>query len=154
MSAAALYLVDAHNLIHQDPHLRRLVAKPEAARAALEKLLDGQVHILLFYDGGPGGKTQTVFRRGLRIDYSGKLEADERIVEWLRDHPGLRATVVTDDRALRGRAKALGGKLASARDFLDRFKARSQRMESKPDAPSDPEVKMWLEIFKDAEAES
>jgi hypothetical protein len=147
VSAPVLYLVDAHNIIYQDPALRRFAARPEAARAELEALLDGQANLLLFYDGGPGGRAHTAYRRSLRIDYSGREEADDRIIAWLREHPGKRTILVSDDRALRARAAALGAKLAPARGFLDRFRVRPGRGAMKPETPTDPELRMWMELF-------
>lgn len=145
-------LVDAHNVLHHDPELRRLMAEPERAHAELERLLADRPRVVLFYDGGPGGETRSLRRQGLTIDYSGKGEADERIVGWLREHAERRAAVVSDDGGLRGRARALGATLVDARGFLAGFRhERDPRTERGPLSPA--EVDDWMRIFglKDTE---
>ena len=139
-------LVDAHNVLHHDPDLRHLMGEPEHARSELERLLADRPRVVLFYDGGPGGITQSLRRQGLTIDYSGTGEADDRIVGWLREHAGLRAAVVSDDSGLRGRARTLGASLVDARGFLTGFRReRDPRTERGPLSPA--EVDDWMRIF-------
>jgi predicted RNA-binding protein with PIN domain len=140
-------LVDGHNVIHQDAALRQLASEIEDAHAELEQLLAERSRITIFYDGGPGGQTHTLRRSGLTIDYSGASEADDRIVRWLLFNPNLRAMVVSDDRALAARVRALGATLLPARGFLEAFRKRSAA--AKPErAPLTPaEVDEWMRIF-------
>ncbi|HYE08065.1 MAG TPA: NYN domain-containing protein [Planctomycetota bacterium] len=140
-------LIDAHNLLHQDPDLRRLLGTPEAARRALERRLAKRRDCWLFYDGGPGGEARSAVRGTLRLDYSGTGEADDRIVAWLRAHPASGATVVSDDRELRARARTLGARLMSAREFLAGLDPGTVDDPAKPDAPDDAEVRFWLREF-------
>ncbi len=145
-SGQAHLLVDAHNVLHHDPDLRHLMGEPERARTELERLLADRPRVVLFYDGGPGGVTQSLRRQGLTIDYSGTGEADDRIVGWLRTHADLRAAVVSDDSALRGRSRALGATLVAARGFLDGFRReRDPRTDRGPLSPA--EVDDWMRIF-------
>lgn len=139
-------LVDAHNVLHHDPDLQRLMHEPERARAELERLLADRPRVVLFYDGGPGGVTQSLRRQGLTIDYSGTGEADDRIVGWLRAHADRRAAVVSDDGGLRGRARALGATLIDARGFLAGFRRECDPREQRgPLTPT--EVEDWMRIF-------
>ena len=145
-SGQAHLLVDAHNVLHHDSELGRLMSDPERARTELERLLADRPRVVLFYDGGPGGITQSLRRQGLTIDYSGTGEADDRIVGWLRAHAELRAAVVSDDSGLRGRARSLGATLIAARGFLVDFRReRDPRTERGP--LSAAEVNDWMRIF-------
>lgn len=139
-------LVDAHNVLHQDPLLRPLMAEPERARGELERLLAGSRHLHLFYDGGPGGEVRTAHRQGLSIDYAGTGEADNRIIRWLQTNATHRAVVVTDDAELRRRARTLGAGVLDARGFLDGLRReRDPREDRGPLSPA--EVDDWMRIF-------
>jgi hypothetical protein len=139
-------LIDAHNVLHHDAELRRLMGEPEQARGELERLLADRPRVVVFYDGDPGGVTHVLRRQGLTIDYSGAAEADDRIVAWLREHADRRAAVVSDDGGLRARARSLGAALIDARGFLDGFRReRDPRTERGP--LSAGEVDDWLRIF-------
>jgi hypothetical protein len=141
-----MLLVDAHNLLHRDPRLGAVMRRDaEAARRALERLLGPREDLILFYDGGPGGRADSRRRGGVRVDFSGRGEADERILAWLRDHPGGRHVVVTDDRALAARARALGAGVAPTAGLV---------VHAPPTAPAKPEpsadeVAYWLRVFGD-----
>lgn len=152
MSDPIHWLIDAHNVLHRDARLRPLMGEPEKARAQLEALLAGAGNMLLFYDGGPGGRASTTMRGGLRIEYSGTEDADARIIRWLKQHPGTQAVVVSDDREVRAQARNLGAKLLHAEAFLKRFRTAKSEAAEKPE-PTEAEVRMWMEIFEDAEDE-
>lgn len=139
-----MILVDAHNLLHQDPRLGPLVRRDaEAARRELERLLGAREDVVLFYDGGPGGVADARRRGGVRIDYSGAGEADDRLLAWLRANHG-RHVVVSDDRGLTARARALGASIAPTRGFLAH--AAPVVGTEKPEATPD-EVAFWLKVF-------
>jgi uncharacterized protein len=139
-------LVDAHNVLHQDPTLRPLMNDPEQARTALEQLLAGRNHLHLFYDGGPGGEVRTSHRQGIAVDYAGTGEADDRIVRWLQTNHSRRAVVVTDDAELRRRVRTLGAGVQDARGFLDGLRRERDPRESR--GPLSPgEVDEWMRIF-------
>jgi predicted RNA-binding protein with PIN domain len=139
-------LIDAHNVLHQDPELRTLMCEPEQARAALERLLAGRPHVHLFYDGGPGGEVRTMHRQGLRIDYAGTGEADDRIVQWLKHHHRQRAMVVTDDQELRRRVRTLGSAVMDAAGFLQGLRHERDPREDRGPL-STAEVDEWMRIF-------
>ena len=139
-------LVDAHNVLHQDPELRPLMVEPERARGELERLLAGRRSVHLFYDGGPGGTVRTSHRQGLAVDYAGTGEADDRIIRWLQVNATRRAVVVSDDAELRRRARTLGAGVLDARGFLDGLRReRDPREDRGPLTPA--EVDEWMRIF-------
>ena len=141
-------IIDGSNVLHQDAELSRLAGRdPERARAELERLLGGRHQTSVFWDGGPGGEVRTFQRKGLRIDYSGPGEADERIIAWLKQHGPLRHVVVTDDAALSRRCRTLKAKVVTARGFAAGL--RSVR-DAPPDrAPPEPhEVEFWMREFR------
>ncbi len=142
-------LVDGHNLIHAEASLRGLMGDPEQARRQLEILLAhlrGKGRIAVFYDGGPGGEVAERHRDGLVAQYSGNGEADDLLVAWLRARPGVRALVVTDDRALRARARALGASTTGCSELLA---ALPPLREHADDAPplDEAEVAEWMKVF-------
>lgn len=148
MGVQPFLAVDGSNVVHQDAELRRLAGiDPERARSELERLLAGRTRVAVFWDGGPGGLAQTLHRKGLRVDYSGPGEADDRIVAWLKHQGPLRAAVVSDDAALGRRCRQLGARMVSARGFADQL--RSTR-DVPPDRapPSAAEVGFWMREFK------
>ena len=145
-TGAVHVLVDAHNVLHQDPVLRPLMVEPERARGELERLLAGRRSVHLFYDGGPGGEVRTSHRQGLAVDYAGSGEADDRIIRWLQTNATRRAVVVSDDAELRRRARTLGAGLLDARGFLDGLRREHDPREDRgPLSPA--EVDEWMRIF-------
>jgi predicted RNA-binding protein with PIN domain len=139
-------LIDAHNVLHQDPALRTLMHEPERARSELERLLAGRQHLHLFYDGGPGGEVRTSHRQGLRVDYAGTGEADDRIVQWLKHNHSRRAVVVTDDAELRRRVRTLGAGVIDADGFLTGLRRERDPREDRGPL-SAAEVDEWMRIF-------
>lgn len=154
-------LIDAHNVLHGDVELRRLMAQPERARAELERLIAHRGRCTVFHDGGPGGEAQTVRRRGLNVVYSGTDEADDAIVRWLKQHPTNRAAVVTNDEGLRRRCRQLNAPIISIQEFLtsvrDRVEAphRQSPQRSVIPPPLPPhEVDFWMREFKQDEPQA
>lgn len=139
-------LIDAHNVLHQDRTLRTLMHEPERARSELERLLAGRQHLHLFYDGGPGGEVRTSHRQGLRVDYAGTGEADDRIVQWLQHNHSRRAVVVTDDAELRRRVRTLGAGVMDADGFLTGLRRERDPREDRGPL-SAAEVDEWMRIF-------
>jgi len=151
--SAGWLLLDGSNVVHQDAELRRLAnLDPERARAELERLLGGRHMTAVFWDGGPGGEIRTFQRKGIRVDYSGPGEADDRIVAWLKQHGPLHGAVITDDGPLARRCRALKAKVASARGFA--VGLRTLR-DAPPDRGPPPahEVDFWLREFRVAPGE-
>lgn len=140
-------LIDAHNVIHADADLRRLMhPDPERARAELERLVAARGRCTVFHDGGPGGEARTLRRRGLAVVYSGTGDADDAIVRWLKQHPGERAAVVSDDADLRRRCRQIGAGTIGTREFLGALRRRVDG--PRDQAPVPPhEVAFWQREF-------
>jgi hypothetical protein len=141
------YLIDAHNVLHQDVMLVRHMHEPEIARSHLEELLANQPHMHVFYDGGPGGEQRSHRRQGLAIDYSGNDEADNRIIRWLQQHTDVRAQVISDDNDLCRRARTLGATTASAQGFLHHFRTAQHHTAAQRGPLNPAEVDEWMRIF-------
>lgn len=144
-------LIDGHNLIHASPSLRALMSEPERARKQLEALLSafpskGHARIAVFYDGGPGGEPAQRHRDGIVAQYSGSGEADDQLVGWLRARSGIRALVVTDDRALRARVRALGASTTGCTEFLAKLPQPRTHADDAP-ALDAAEVDAWMRVF-------
>ena len=140
--------VDGSNVVHQDAELRRLAGiDPERARAELERLLAGRQRVAVFWDGGPGGEARSLHRKGLRVDYSGGGEADDRIIAWLKQQGQPRATVATDDAGLSRRCRALGARVVPTRGFADGLRStRDAPLDRAPPTPD--ELAFWMKEFK------
>lgn len=139
-------LVDAHNVIHADPDLRRMMRDPERARAELERLLAHRGRCTVFHDGGPGGEARSLRRRGLAVVYAGTGEADEAIVRWLKLHPGERAAVVSDDAELCRRCRQIGAGVIGATTFLGTLRRRVDGPRDQPPLPAH-ELAFWMREF-------
>ncbi len=141
-------LIDAHNVIHADPDLRRLLTPdPERARAELERLLAHRGRCTVFHDGGPGGEARSLRRRGLAVVYCGTGEADDAIVRWLKRHPGDRAAVVSDDAELKRRCRQLGAGLIATGDLLATLRRQVDGPRDQPPVPPH-EVDFWMWEFR------
>jgi hypothetical protein len=143
----AWLLIDAHNVIHADAELRRLMHDPERARAELERLLAGRRCTTLFYDGGPDGAARSLRRKGLTVVYSGSDEADDAIVRWLKLHPGTRSVVVSDDAELGRRCRQLKAILRDTGSFLAGLRRQADAPIAQPPLPAH-EVDFWMREFR------
>lgn len=147
MSAGWL-LIDGSNVVHQDAELRRLAGlDPERARAELERLIGGRRMTIVFWDGGPGGEVRSFIRKGIRVDFSGAGEADERLVAWLKHHGPKSAVVITDDGQLARRCRSLGTRVATARGFAAGLRTTRDAAPDRP-PPSPAEVDFWMREFQ------
>src|SRR5262249_7466285 len=87
--------------------------------------------VILVVDGRPSADLCEGEQAGVRVVYaarSGSDAADDRIVELVTAEPtraGLR--VVTSDRALRARVRALGAEVTGAREWLRHLEATAAR---------------------------
>jgi predicted RNA-binding protein with PIN domain len=124
------WIVDAMNVIgtrptgwwrDRDAAVRRLVAATRRLVA-----VSGEP-VTLVVDGRPSADLPEGEANGVRVVYatrSGTDAADDRIVELVTSEParaGLR--VVTSDRALQARVRALGAQVTSAGEWLEHLDA-------------------------------
>jgi hypothetical protein len=101
-------LIDGNNLLHRVSGS----AEPGALRLVIAKLrsaLPPHVSAIVMLDGHPApgtGRSEKV-TSNLEIRHAGSLSADEALLNLVRDRPGW-TTLVSDDRALRDKARSLG----------------------------------------------
>ena len=101
-------LIDGNNLLHRvsggvDPGaLRGLLPRLSAA-------IPATISVIVMLDGhaAPGSGRVHRVRPGLEIRQSGSLSADEALLNLVRERSGW-TTLVSDDRALRDKARSLG----------------------------------------------
>jgi hypothetical protein len=110
-AAIEVLLIDGNNLLHRTAGS----AGEGALRGLLPRLsavIPSTVSCIVMLDGfaAPGGGRAERVRPGLEIRHSGPISADDALLYLLRDAARGRAmtTVVSDDRALRDRVRALG----------------------------------------------
>jgi rRNA-processing protein FCF1 len=139
-------LIDAHNVIHADADLRRMMDDPERARAELERLIAGRRCTTVFYDGGPGGAVRSLRRKGLAVVYCGSGEADDAIIAWIKHHAGERAAVVSDDAGLRRRCHQLRTATVDTKAFLAGLRQRTEAPVDEAPLPAH-EVDQWMRVF-------
>ena len=120
---------------------------PEEARTALALLLRDHRHVRLMCDGGPGGQASLAMRHGITIEYSGSREADDVILERVAA-VRQRTTVVTDDRELSLRARALGARVVSCAEYLRQVAKPASTVEDPGRGPvSSGEAEAWMRWF-------
>ena len=131
-----IVFVDGHNALHV---LGIDAGNHEADRGALVRDVRERVRRLtpgatVFFDGHPpGGEFASSQARGVRIVFSLSREADEAIVDAVRDEDQAgRVLVVTDDLELSRRVSQLGAKTARVRSFFSRDEGRVSEADSKP----------------------
>ncbi len=123
------YLVDGHNALHA---LRISAADHGAERLLLlETVRTRTRRAIVFFDGfPPPGEFVQTETKGVAVRFSERREADEAIVELVRDDARpARLTVVTDDLGLARRVEQMGAHTARIRDF---FRVGVRETEDKP----------------------
>lgn len=141
------YLIDGNNLIGKIPSLMSLQKKDkQASRERILHLLDRYFHskktkVILFFDGFENGKLNASH---LKINYSDKITADEKIKSFITDAKSTRnIIVITSDSNLSQFAKKCSCKVISSDNFAAEIAANKQKSEfNKPDATA------GLEEFK------
>jgi hypothetical protein len=145
--AGSWRLIDAHNCLHAHRRLGSLLRRdPEQAHRALIDAVEPDERTILFFDGGPGGRSGPGLLAGARVEWSGRATADDRIVAWLHGNSAYRpVTVVTDDRDLGLRVRAAGGRV----EGVDRFWRRLDRAGRQQAAPEHHEADQHRELPKE-----
>ena len=140
------FLVDGNNLAG------RVLGRPagsEEERGAVRQRIAARVRggrstVVLFFDGEPPAGPREGWLGGLTVRYAGSRSADDAIIDAVARSKAPRdCHVVTDDRALAGRARALGARTLSAEDFWGRL---AETQESGSPAV---DVDDWMSFFSD-----
>ncbi len=131
------FLIDGHNLIGRLPDVD--LGQPDDEAQLLQRLhayrvRNGYPQLVVFFDSGmlPGtGSTPPAY--GMEVHFAPPhLKADDEIVAYLRAQPEPgQFTVVTSDRELAARSRALGANVKPADDFA-RSLANPRRPAARP----------------------
>ena len=141
------FLVDGNNLIGR----AAAAAGSEADRRELQRRIaarvrNGGAKAVLFFDGEPAAGKRDGWLGGLTVRFSGARSADDAIVEAVgRARTPRDCHVVTDDRALADRVRALGARTISTGDFLARCDGPPDRASPAPSV----DVGDWEAFFAD-----
>jgi hypothetical protein len=106
--------------------------------------------VTVFFDASkapPGSWGEVEGRGKLEVVFVRQGTADDAMVEWLKRHPEPHGVcVVTNDRELAGRARAMRAKSAGVEEFLKRLDPERLEGIEKPRITRD-EARKWAETF-------
>jgi predicted RNA-binding protein with PIN domain len=153
-------LIDGWNVCWKIPEIASCI--PDRLREARHKfsllikiaLTNKKVSYQIIYDGQPGMATGHTARKESHIRFSKNPEkADHLIISFLQKQqkPG-KWTVITSDRELARKAKALEAQVLASDDFIAYLQKNKnqQRDRADKDTPvlSHQEIEYWLQKFK------
>jgi predicted RNA-binding protein with PIN domain len=156
-----MLIVDGHNLIGRAEGLT-LEAEETARAIVLQKIAgrkgtrrDG---VTVVFDGNRPGTAKRDRYGSVRVVFSPQgRSADEEILRLVQTVNPRTAVVVTSDRRLAQRARALGAATETCEVFWAKLEGRGGRRSSpaeKPRAESAEEREEWLRVFAKAEGRS
>ncbi|GAB4246672.1 MULTISPECIES: NYN domain-containing protein [Deferrisoma] len=149
-----MVLVDGHNLIGRGLRLP-LDREAEGRRRVVERLgawASGRREpVVVVFDGDRAGGAKARRVGALSVVYSpAGRTADEEILRRLGRGNPRAATVVTSDRRLADRARALGARVEPAEGFWARvWPAPGKGEEAEKPDPGEAEVEEWLRVFRE-----
>ena len=138
-------VVDGNNLLHSLPPQHR--SRADVRRHALDLVRRESLQIFVVFDGPPPqGSPATEHLGRVTIRYAGTTAADDVIIEMLpAGREAAQWVVVTDDRALRARARSKGTTVRTLAEWRGRRPpARRSKHESRL---SSHEIAQWEEFF-------
>jgi hypothetical protein len=120
-------LIDGNNLLHSLPTAHR--NRADVRQHALEQVRHEALQVFLVFDGPPPDGSPVMEHLGrVTVQYSGAVTADDVIIGLV---PGGRSAsqwvVVTDDRALRNRARSKGASVRTLAEWRGRRRPRKRR---------------------------
>jgi predicted RNA-binding protein with PIN domain len=139
-------LVDGNNLLHRLPPGQR--SRTALRQLTLDLVRRESVRVSLVFDGPPppGSPARESLGR-LTIVYSGSASADDAIVRSLPSgRPARRWVVVTNDRELAARVKAIGATVRSLEHWRHKLLAAPADKDDR-DGLSAAEVSEWAAFF-------
>ncbi|KIX11511.1 hypothetical protein X474_23610 [Dethiosulfatarculus sandiegensis] len=118
-------LIDGYNLIHASGELLMAYdrgAGEEALASALNLYRKKRSHrITIILDGGEDPEGSKASLKGIPVIYSGARESADDVIARLCSHQGPGATVITDDRELKGRCRVHGSLVMGSHEFSRRL---------------------------------
>lgn len=126
------YLLDGYNILHQIPKLldkdvgqQRMILVRDIERFRPQGA--GRNQVTLVFDGRPG-PVNPIQSTVVSVKFSMDDSADDRIRELVQKSANARlCMVVTDDRALQYSVRAVGAKVLSVKEFLNRMSETGTR---------------------------
>jgi predicted RNA-binding protein with PIN domain len=148
------YLVDGNNLCGAARDKRLCIPMDEGKMIGLlasfaERRSSG---LVVVFDGSPGRGRQPGRIGRLTVDYSGKgRPADDVLVDMVREAQNPKnLTLVSSDRRLRDRVRALGCRVMGCRQFagiLNRTSGSGGRDSGEDEKPSPGDIEEWERYF-------
>jgi predicted RNA-binding protein with PIN domain len=138
-------IVDGNNLLHSLPPQQR--SRADVRQLALEVVRHETLRVVVVFDGPPPqGSPATEHLGRVTVQYSGTAAADDVIIRMIPDGPSASQwAVVTDDRALRARARV---KKAGVRTLAQwRGRRRQTRRSRHESRLSSHEIAQWEKYF-------
>lgn len=146
------YLIDGSNLCGaaRDRRLGLPTGEEEMVRRLAAFASRRRTRLTVVFDGPAGPRRATGRAGGVTVIYSGGQEADDRIVAIVeRDARRPDITLVTSDRGLRARVRALGARVIGCREFSGILaKTAAEEADEKP-LPGD--IEKWARYFSGEE---
>ena len=138
-------VVDGNNLLHSLPPQHR--SRADVRRHALDLVRRESLQVVVVFDGPPPqGSPATEHLGRVTVRYSGAAAADDVIIEMVpAGREASQWVVVTDDRALRARARSKGTSVRTLAEWRGRRPAA--RRSSQESRLSSHEIAQWEEFF-------
>ena len=150
------FLIDGNNLMGTMTGMR--MGDPEAQRRFVQELLSYQrlrkKGIVVVFDGLPetGAQKRDRSLGAVTVRYSGAgVSADDVIAGMLAKATPEHYVLVTSDRELQARARALRVKVTGCREFLAEMEEEGKKAEEKKASGrplSAAEVEEWMRLFR------
>lgn len=151
-------VIDGHNLIGEIPEIS--LADPEDEMALIRYLRERDPtpsgKMVVFFDRAAPGSRNHQLVEGIKVHFvRPPLTADEAIVDFLEGLQGEAAnwTVVSSDLGVKGKAGALGSRVLSCPEYLDRLSSAGKDVAGGLEKPekglSEEEIRRWERLFRE-----
>ena len=138
-------VVDGNNLLHSLPPQHR--SRADVRRHSLDLVRRESLQVVVVFDGPPPQGSPSVEHLGrVTVRYSGVAAADDVIIGMLpAGREAAQWVVVTDDRALRARARSKGSSVRTLAEW--RGRRPPPRRSAQESRLSSHEITQWEEFF-------
>lgn len=139
-------IIDGNNLLHSLPPSQR--NRANVRQGALDQVRHEAMQVFLVFDGPPPvGSPPKEHLGRVTVQYSGAVTADDVIIELVPvGRPASQWVVVTDDRALRDRARSKGASVRTLAEWRGRRRT-SKRRSSFESKLSSHDIADWENYF-------